>query len=252
MNSPAFAPRPGTPEKISYQPTLPQEEFIVPLLRVQIESLLEAYAKDAVNFRALDVGCGGQPFRAHLEALGYQYTGLDVQQNPAETVDYLCEIDQPLPAALLDRGLYGWISCTEVMEHVADWDRAFRNLAQLLAPGGRLLITCPHLYQLHEEPYDFWRPTPHALTYFGQQAGLKVLTQIKAGDTWDVLGTLLGNCYATPARPGLCDRLLNKLTTWAIKGLYQWLKSRRLQASVILHSPFYLSNVVVFEQPCCP
>ena len=40
------------------------------------------------------------------------------------------------------------------------------NVAALLAPGGRVLLTVPHVYRLHEEPYDFWRPTLHAIHYF--------------------------------------------------------------------------------------
>ena len=32
--------------------------------------------------RVLDVGCGRQPFRLTIEALGYSYTGVDVEQNP--------------------------------------------------------------------------------------------------------------------------------------------------------------------------
>ena len=50
-------------ERATYEPSGPQEEFVVPLLRRHIEEVLSAYAKlSSSNLRALDVGCGRQPF----------------------------------------------------------------------------------------------------------------------------------------------------------------------------------------------
>lgn len=234
-------------QRPGYEPAGPQEEFIVPLLRGHIEQILSTYAKPtSLNPRALDVGCGRQPFRQNLEALGYKYTSIDVQQNPEGSVDMVCQIDQPLPPEIT--GTFDFIFCTEVMEHVADWNMAFSNFAQLLAPGGRLFITCPHFYQLHEEPYDFWRPTPYTLQYFGNKFGFKILHQVNAGDTWDVLGTLLANFYSLPASRSLRDRILNRIVSSCRRFLFQLLASRRLQTSVHLHGPLYLSNIVVLEK----
>jgi SAM-dependent methyltransferase len=242
-------PRPNVVERPDYKPVAPQEQFIVPLLRQHIEDALNTYATPAPSEgHVLDVGCGRQPFREKLESIGYSYTGVDVQQNPEGTVDVICAIDQPLPVALTSRDPFHSILCTEVMEHVADWNMAFSNFAQLLVPGGRLFITCPHFYQLHEVPYDFWRPTPYALQYFGKQFGLKVIHQVNAGEAWDVLGTLLANCYSLPASRNFGDRVLNRIVSKCRQSLLQLLVSRRLQATVKLHSPLYLSNIVVFEK----
>ena len=126
-------------------------------------------------------------FRKDLEALGYSYIGIDVQQNPEKSVDVICQIDKPLSAEMTNLGEFNFILCTEVLEHVAEWELAFGNFYKLLAPGGRLFITCPHFYQLHEEPYDFWRPTNHTLNYFGNKFKLRNIYQVNAGDAWDVL-----------------------------------------------------------------
>lgn len=249
MKTTDYLPRSEVIERVNYEPMYPQEKFIVPLLRQHIEEILSTYAKPtSINPRALDVGCGRQPFRKHLEALGYIYSSTDAQQSPEESVDVVCAIDQPLPSELTRSGPFDFIFCTEVMEHVADWNMAFSNFAQLLAPGGRLFITCPHFYQLHEEPYDFWRPTPYALHYFGNKFGLKILDQVNAGDAWDILGTLLANCYPQPASRSLGDRLLNRIVSRCHKFIFQLLVSRRLQTSVQLNGPLYLSNIAVFEK----
>ncbi len=236
-------------QKGSYEPAGLSEEFIVRLLRRHIEEILSTYAKPtSLNPQVLDVGCGLQPFRKDLEALGYTYRSIDAEQNLEGTVDVVCEIDRLLPPDVTSYGTFEFILCTEVMEHVADWNMAFSNFAKFLAPGGRLLITCPHFYQLHEEPYDFWRPTPYALSYFGDRFGLKILHQVNAGDAWDVLGTLLGSVYSLPASHSLGDRILNKVVSLCSQFLFQVLMKRRLQSSVHLHGKFYLSNIVIFEK----
>lgn len=246
----SFPARATIVERESYEPAIPQEEFIVPLLRQHIADLLKIWATPvAPHARALDVGCGRQPFRQALEALGYSYTGIDVQQNPDGTVEVVCAIDEILPPALTEKDTYQFILCTELMEHVADWDMAFRNLASLMSPGGRLLITCPHFYQLHEEPYDFWRPTLHAIKYYTERVGLRMAEQKAAGDAWDVLGTLLANCYSSSASDKLLDRGAAKLVSLCRRSIFSLLRQRRLQQRVQLHSPLYMSNIVVCERP---
>ena len=240
---------PQLERRSNYEPGAPKDQFIVPLLRQHIEQILLTYAKPtSLHPRALDVGCGRQPFRKDLEALGYTYVSIDAQQNLEESVDVVCEIDKPLPPELINHGSFDGILCTEVMEHVANWDVTCSNFTQLLAPGGRLFITCPHFYQLHEEPYDFWRATPYTLQYFGNKFGLKVLHQVNAGDAWDVLGTLLGSFYSLPASRSLRDRILNRVVSQCRRLLFQLVVSRHIQTAVHLHSSLYLSNIVVFEK----
>jgi SAM-dependent methyltransferase len=233
--------------KKTYEPTGSQEEFIVPLLKSQIHALLSDYGKSqATRPTVLDVGCGCQPFRNDLELLGFNYVSADVQQNAERVVDILCRIDHQLPLNLLKIAPFEFIFCTEVMEHVADWDIAFSNFYQLLAPSGRLLITCPYFYPLHEEPHDYWRPTPHAFKYFGEKYGLKILHQVSAGDAWDVLGTLLASSHPIPVTRSLKDRLITKLVHKSQQFLFQILKSRYLQTATRMTGKSYLSNIVVF------
>src|SRR5262245_55460818 len=71
--------RPHLRERTLYKPSLPQEEFIVPLLLREIESCIANYATPARGTaKAVDIGCGGQPFRELLEQIGYSYCGVDV------------------------------------------------------------------------------------------------------------------------------------------------------------------------------
>ena len=54
-------------------------------------------------------------------------------------------------------------SSTEVLEHVRHPESVLAELGRVLAPGGRLCLTVPFVWPVHEEPYDFFRYTPFAL-----------------------------------------------------------------------------------------
>jgi 2-polyprenyl-3-methyl-5-hydroxy-6-metoxy-1,4-benzoquinol methylase len=232
-----------------YQSTSSREQFIVPLLRGKIDAALRDYAAPLGRGRKLlDIGCGEQPLRSILEGMGFAYTSADIQQNKSGTVDCLAAIDQPLPAPLKERGPFDFIVCTEVMEHVADWEMAFGNLCQLLAEHGRVLITCPHFYPLHEQPHDFWRPTPYALQFFAARHGLKILEQQTAGDGLELIATALA-CVEPVARSGrLLSRFVARLCNFSRKAAFLLLRSQWLRNNVQGKSELYLSNIAVLER----
>lgn len=240
------AERPPLAERRTYAARFKSETFIVPLLQQAIAGAIDKYA--IARGKSLDVGCGGQPFRAALEARGLQYAGLDANPTDGVKVDFVCAIDGVLESSVSRSGPYDFILCTEVLEHVADWPRAFENLAELLAPGGKLVLTCPHFYFLHEEPYDFFRPTDHAFAHFARRHHLNVLENRRLGDAWDVLGTLLTACRFKAADPSPLSRGL----AWGLWKLRDF-SFRRIQAGGIrrrvgFSGPTYLSNFVVMER----
>ena len=55
------------------------------------------------------------------------------------------------------------ILCLNVLEHVFDFQPAFKNMHRALKPHGTLIIFLPVFYPLHDEPYDYWRYTEHSL-----------------------------------------------------------------------------------------
>jgi SAM-dependent methyltransferase len=245
--------RPALLERTTYQPNLPVEEFIVPLLKSKIESVLHTLPVSVGGYKVLDLGCGGQPFRPFFEKCGHEYVSADAQDSQG-IVDYVFELDQDVPAPLLQRGPFDFILCTEVMEHVADWDTAFRNCARLLKPKGRILITCPHFYILHEQPYDFWRPTIYALKFYARRYDFDEVAVEMLGDAWDVLGTVLGASAdgVKAAGPGtFLQRLSVPLWNLLFKMVFRALRTGWLQTRFSLANdryPVYLCNVALLEK----
>jgi SAM-dependent methyltransferase len=148
--------------------------------------------------RVADIGCGEQPLRPEIERLGGTYTGIDMTQNAAGNVDVLAPIATiPLPADSFDLLL-----CTEVLEHVADTYGAFRELARLLRPGGRVILTTPFLYPLHEEPYDFVRLTPYQIQEACRLHNLRIVSLQQTGNEFEVLATVWSNLWDRLGAPG--------------------------------------------------
>lgn len=243
--------RPVLLEKQSYHASLPVEYFIVQLLKGRIESELRALPERA-DFRVLDLGCGGQPFRSVFEGKYHVYRSADAQ-NPLGIVDYVMELDKALPEEMLANGLFDFILCTEVLEHVADWEQAFTNISSLLKPGGRILITCPFFYILHEQPYDFCRSTPYMLKHYAARHGLNEIRMDMLGNTWDVLGTVLGASYndVYAIKRGVMAKVVRKLVEYGVHLIYRILKRGWLQSVVTLDNkfhPIYLSNLAILEK----
>src|SRR5437868_7833734 len=91
------------PRRAQYQSVRRQDRWMVPLLARAIETRLQQYAEsdDAAGERiCLDVGCGEQPLRPQVSAVGLRYVSIDVTQNSAATVDHLGAIDGALPQSL--------------------------------------------------------------------------------------------------------------------------------------------------------
>jgi SAM-dependent methyltransferase len=116
----------------------------------------------------LDLGAGNQPFRPWYEGKAERIIAADAAPLPGLDV---ISFAAPLP---FREGTFDSILCTSVLEHVDNAERTISEIARVLSPGGRLLITVPFLYPEHEAPYDFWRTTHHGLRSLLERHGLVV------------------------------------------------------------------------------
>ena len=100
--------------------------------------------------RALDAGCGAGLLCEPLARLGADVTGVDAAaeniaaasahaQAMGLVIDYRCgELDS------LDLGTFDLVCSLEVIEHVDDKPAFVAALANVLAPGGLMILSCPN------------------------------------------------------------------------------------------------------------
>jgi hypothetical protein len=118
-----------------------------------------------------------------------------------------------------------------------------------LAPGGRMLVTCPHFYPLHEVPYDFWRPTPYAIRHFAAKQGLEIESLEQAGSPTEVLGTLLSLTHFYSRDRGITTRAKRWLAQ-TVRNLMMWAVCHpTLLENVECRSPYFLSNIAILRKP---
>ena len=74
------------------------------------------------------------------------------------------------------------------------------ELYRVLRPGGRLYMTVPLAWELHEMPFDFFRYTPHGLATILGGAGFAQLDIRPRNDCFATLAQLLQNVGSTMGR----------------------------------------------------
>lgn len=149
--------------------------------------------------RLLDAGAGRQAYRPLLEPLAESYEALDVVGATC-VPDHAGDVQSmPLPGASFDT-----VVCTQVLQHVPEPLQALNEIARVLRPGGKVVLSVPHLVWLHNEPHDYWRFTGHGLRHMLGRAGLETLSCEAVGGLVCFLAyapsnALLSACW--PVRP---------------------------------------------------
>lgn len=130
----------------------------------------------------LDVGCGHQPYRSlFASAPGVdRYIGLDLPPTRYQRPDLVWEgTAMPLRTSSVDTAV-----ATELLEHVPDPRLLLAEVHRVLRPGGRLLLTVPFLWPLHDVPDDELRYTPFRLERVLGEAGFADVS-LQAMGGWD-------------------------------------------------------------------
>ena len=154
------------------------------LARLRLHRGLEAAIANHARGRCLDAGSGRSPYREMLAARATEVVSVDVEDRSGR-VDLIADV-QEMPQ--VESGTFDTVLCTQVIEHVPrPWD-ALAELARVLAPGGTLVLTAPHLSVVHEAPHDFYRYTKYGLASLCERSGLEVVEVSPTGGLLTFLG----------------------------------------------------------------
>ena len=193
--------------------------------------------------RLLDVGCGSKPYRPLFSVDAY--IGLDIDSALSRQrgmADYFYDGNAfPFVDGAFDSAL-----CNQVLEHVFNPNEFLGEIARILKPGGKLLLTVPFVWDEHEQPYDFARYSSFGLRTLLERQGFRVIFHEKLGADPSIIFQL-ANAYLFKITQGLPKfvNLLITVTVVAFVNLLGLLASRLLPGNPDL----YLDQVILVEKP---
>ncbi len=138
------------------------------LNQLQVDLLIKY--KTYFRGRLLDAGCGEKPYSLIYNDLVSESIGCDVETcvHDQRNIDVFSSVDNlPFEADSFDT-----ILCTNVLEHVAEMEKSYKELSRCLSKGGYLILVTPFLYPLHERPNDYYRYTIYGIKYQLKRGGL--------------------------------------------------------------------------------
>lgn len=120
--------------------------------------------------RVLDAGAGIGLYRHLFAHTRYESADFCQVDKRYGHIDHVCDLKNiPIASESFDA-----ILCTQVLEHLPEPAAVLAELARLLVPGGRLVLSAPLYYEEHEQPYDFFRYTRFGLKHLIDQTGLSL------------------------------------------------------------------------------
>jgi SAM-dependent methyltransferase len=146
-------------------------------------TLLEKHLFNSADFfkgRLLNAGCGDISYEYIFKAWVDSYIRLDWPNtvHKKNLIDVFGSVTE-LPFA---DNSFDTILCTEVLEHVPEPQKTLQEFFRVLKPEGHVILSVPFLYQVHEQPYDFFRYTNYGLRYLFEKAGFRVIKCLARGE----------------------------------------------------------------------
>jgi SAM-dependent methyltransferase len=197
--------------------------------------------------RMMDFGCGSKPYRIAFNVT--EYIGVDYE-NPGhphtnEQIDVFYDGKSiPFPDGHFDS-----ILCSEVFEHIFNLKEILRELYRVLKPGGKMLITCPFVWNEHEVPHDFARYTRFALESMINETGFKIVEFHKAGNFITTIFQLITLYFFTvfkgPWRKVFFLRWFYKVFCFLLPNLIGVIANRIF----VKNDSIYQNNIVLIIKP---
>lgn len=126
------------------------------------EFLGREFAGIGAGREVLTVGAGGEVgalLSEHARRNAFSVTSFDIDERYApDILGDICAHD-------FGARTFDVIVLSEVLEHVPSPHLAIANIRAALREGGRLILTVPFLFPIHERPHDYYRYTRYGLEY---------------------------------------------------------------------------------------
>jgi SAM-dependent methyltransferase len=166
--------------------------------------------------RLLDLGCGKAPLYGVYKDLVTEVTCVDWGNSPHQTDHLDKEADLTRPIEFPD-GVFDTIILSDVLEHIPVPLDLCREIARLLSPGGKLIMSVPFYYPLHETPHDFYRYTEFALRRFMEISEMRVIYLQPIGGVLEIISDIISkNIMKIPVIGRLAAGFLQRISWWFV------------------------------------
>lgn len=182
----------------------PGSLILISILAREYFNVISKYAKG----RLLDLGCGNVPLYSYYKDLIGEIICVDWENSYHENIhlDYQFDLNKPFPKKI---GKFDTVLTTDVLEHILEPDIFFSEISKSLNSGGKLILSTPFFYWLHEQPYDFNRYTEYKLRDLCKKNNLKVLDLYPYGGVYEVLADILSKIMSNRK---VVIKLFNRIT----------------------------------------
>lgn len=151
-------------------------EFLASPVFIIRHSLRKSIVRHApgITGHVLDFGCGSKPYRK-LFSEAESYTGCDIATSGHDHADSHVDVFYDGERLPFEDASFDAVVSFEVFEHVFNLHDVLKEIARVVKPGGKLLISCPFAWDEHEKPYDYARYTSFGLPSLLSSGGFDVV-----------------------------------------------------------------------------
>jgi len=198
--------------------------------KIEKQTIINALTQANVYIRGvvLDVGCGEKPYYEYLHKIARveYYIGLDLPPNTFNKSK-----DSKIKADVFGDALnlpfrsnsFDTVISTQVLEHIPEPKRMLGEIYRVLKRGGYLILTCPLIWNIHDEPHDYFRYTLYGLEHLSRQVGFDIVTIRPRAGKWGTIGQLLCNAIYFGKRKNLIIELIKVSICCVISLLFSML-----------------------------
>lgn len=109
--------------------------------------------------KVLNIGSGGEVMEVIRKNLRPNVEIVSTDIDPGRQPDLVDDITD----TKIDPVSFEYVICAEVMEHVREPFKASENIHKILKPGGKVFVSTPFQFPLHDAPHDYYRYTEFGL-----------------------------------------------------------------------------------------